>query len=120
MTLDFKPEEKDFFKAIGITVEDEEAFKLFKRMYYLELQDKFESKKAEGKLNAFQLKKYALSLSSHSQKLQTGLEWFKDHKRKDQMIILLLGEIFFAMAMSEKTQKQLNKINHKPEGKTIN
>jgi hypothetical protein len=94
MNLDFKLDEKDFFKAIGITEEDEKAFVLFKRMYYFELTKQFQSKKTENKLNDFQLKNYALKLSSHSKMLQTGLEWFKEHKRKDQMTVLLLGDIF--------------------------
>ena len=100
MNLEFKSDEKDFFKAVGITAEDENIFMQFKKMYYLELTEKFKSKKTEQKLNDFQLKKFALGLSAHSKMLQTGIEWFGEHKRKDQLTILLLGDIFFRMANS--------------------
>ena len=100
MNLEFKSDEKDFFKAIGITAEDEEIFMQFKKIYYSELTEKFKSKKAEQKLNDFQLKKFALGLSAHSKMLQTGIEWFKEHKRKDQLTVLLLGDIFFRLATS--------------------
>ena len=109
MNLDFKLDEKDFFKAIGITEEDEKAFVLFKKMYYLELTGQFQSKKIENKLNDFQLKNYALKLSSHSKMLQTGLEWFKDHERKDQLVVLLLGDIFLRMFGHEKHPKATDK-----------
>ena len=62
MKLDFNPKEDDFFKAIGITKEDEEAFILFKRAYYVQLGDEFRKKKLEGKMNDFQLKKYSSGL----------------------------------------------------------
>ena len=120
MNLDFKLDEEDFFKAIGITKEDEEAFKTFQQLYYAELGEKFQSKKLEGKLNDLQLKKEALKLSSYSKMLETALEWWKDYKRKDQLTILLLREIFFKMTASHiKTQDFLKK-SQKPKRRIIN
>ena len=109
MNLEFKSGENDFFKAIGITKEDEEIFVQFKKLYYTELGEKFKSMKYEKKLNAFQQKKLSLELSASSKMLQTGLQWFKDHKRKDQLTVLLLGDIFFRLAGSAMKAKQIKK-----------
>lgn len=113
MNLQINPEEKDFFRAIGITKEDEETFALFKKMYYSELTQMFQSKKAEGKLNSFQLKKFALEISTHSKMLHSGLSWFKEHKREDQLIVLLLGEIFFKLATSDSANKKRELLSRK-------
>lgn len=105
MNLEFNPDEKDFWKAIGVTEEDEKIFIHFKSLYMQELNDKFRTEKAKDKLNAFQLKRLALQLSSFSKMLQTGLEWFRGHAREDQLTVLLIAEIFATME-SNKAHSQ--------------
>jgi len=114
MNLNFNSKENDFFKAIGITKEDEETFIMFKRVYYAELADIHRRKKLEGKMNDFQLRKHATQLSSYSKMLESGLKWFKDHKREDQLIVLLLADLFFRMATTEQMAKQVNKLIKNP------
>ena len=121
MKLDFKSGEEDFFRALGITSEDEKAFILFKKTYYAELGEKFQSKKIEAKLNDVQLKKYALGLSSHSKMFQTALGWWEGYSRKDQLVVLLLGDIFFRMAASNATKDLAEKMkSQKPKRRIIN
>ena len=121
MNLDFNFEENDFFKAIGITEDDKATFTLFKQAYYSELSEKLHKKVEGEKLNDFQTKKYALELSSHSKMLQAGLEWFKDAERKDQIIVLILGEIFFRISTSDTMQNRFKNLkNFKSEEKSIN
>ena len=98
MNLDFNLDAKDFFGALGITEEDHEILAIFKRVYYTELEGQAISKEKEGKLNKFQLQKYIAQLSSRSKMFQTGLEWLKESKRKDQVTVLLLADICFRIA----------------------
>ena len=121
MNLDFNFEENDFFAAIGITEDDKATFTLFQQAYYSELSKKLYDKKIKEKLNPFQVKKYALELSSHSKMLHAGLEWFKDAKRKDELIVLTLGDIFFKISTSDIMQSQFKNLkNFKSKIRSVN
>ena len=121
MNLDFNLNENDFFKAVGITQDDKETFTLFKQAYYSELSEKLKSETLGKRLNDSQRKKYALELSSHSRMLQAGLEWFKDAERKDQIFVLILGEIFFKIYTSDTMQKQFKSLkNYKSNKRIVN